>query len=282
MINRHDVVFWLGDLNYRLQPLEDLDQREAMLETVCREIDRQNWEQLVEYDQLKQQQRLGLVLAGFEEEALCFPPTFKFGKTPDAKDAKSRYNTKRVPSYCDRILYRATGDARVECKAYTCESSVTSIDHRPVLGSFDITVPVVVPSKRVTLGRPRNLRLEIRNLILRTEASHNPCHETEQPVTVTMFHRFANTRINTAACTSRKRVWDGPFVLESTAELGKVLLHPVLFLIRDRSQRDPKEHCLGEGMLSLHDLSSRAFKTDVYQGGKPYGLLAGQVEFSFV
>ena len=42
-----------------------LDQREAMLETVCREIDRQNWEQLVEYDQLKQQQRLGSLSSSF-------------------------------------------------------------------------------------------------------------------------------------------------------------------------------------------------------------------------
>ena len=36
-----------------------------MLETVCREIDRQNWEQLVEYDQLKQQQRLGSLSSSF-------------------------------------------------------------------------------------------------------------------------------------------------------------------------------------------------------------------------
>ncbi|EGD79455.1 hypothetical protein PTSG_10021 [Salpingoeca rosetta] len=285
--NRHDAVFWFGDLNYRLQPLDDLDLRKEMHDIVCKEIDRQNWEGLMDFDQLKKQQKLGLVLAGFEEEEIRFPPTFKFARDPSSRAAKSGqerdvYVSKRVPSYCDRILYRANEGATITCTDYTYNGDVTSSDHRPVMASFELNVPMVSSLKRHTLAKPRALRLELSNLILRTEASHNPANDTDTPVTITIYHRHANTRINTNACAKPKRVWDGPFVLESSTKLDTVLLYPVLFLIRDRSKKEADQHCLGEGMLSLLDLTSRPFKTEVYQGGKPYGLLAGQVEFSFV
>eukprot|EP01147_Barroeca_monosierra_P008947 gene8947-1285_t len=280
--NRHDVVFWFGDLNYRIQPLTDITKKEEMHDIVCECIDNGCWEELVSYDQLKKQQQQGLVLAHFSEGDLCFPPTFKLNLNPKSSTAKDRYNSKRVPSYCDRILYHYSEATKVNCKSYTRYENVTTSDHLPVMASFDITVPMIVSSKRHTIAKPRVLKLVLRNLILRTEASMNPAHGTSSPVSITIFHRHAKARINTNSCIKQKRVWDGPFVLESDAILRKVLLYPVLFLIRDRTQKEAELHCLGEGMLSLMDLTSRPFKTEVYQGGKPFGLLAGHVQFSLV
>lgn len=76
-------------------------------------------------------------------------------------------------------------------------------------------------------------QLVLRNLILRTEASMNPAHGTSSPVSITIFHRHAKARINTNSCIKQKRVWDGPFVLESDAILRKVrssLLNLIVFL----------------------------------------------------
>ena len=95
----HDVVFWLGDLNYRiaLPP-------ERVLELIeCRA-----WGELAEFDQLNSERAGGAVLQGFEEGALTFAPTYKhephgvgYGRAPDENGTLV---VKRTPFWCDRVL----------------------------------------------------------------------------------------------------------------------------------------------------------------------------------
>ena len=62
-------LFFIGDLNYRI------DMKESSVHNL---IKQQNWEELVECDQLKLSQKGGKAFEGFQEGALNFPPTFKF------------------------------------------------------------------------------------------------------------------------------------------------------------------------------------------------------------
>jgi phosphatidylinositol-bisphosphatase len=95
----HDVVFWIGDLNYRID--------EALsMEEVFKKIENKEFAELREYDQLNIE-RFGMnVFHGFIEGELNFAPTYKY--QPGTNDYDQRPEKKiRCPAWCDRILWRA-------------------------------------------------------------------------------------------------------------------------------------------------------------------------------
>lgn len=73
-----------------------LSPRGASLHTRRRE------QALWEADQLRHSQRAGDVLARFSEGQYSFPPTFKV-----LRQRGAHYKQQRIPSYCDRILWRS-------------------------------------------------------------------------------------------------------------------------------------------------------------------------------
>ncbi len=90
----HDILLWCGDLNYRIdsdnfQEVVDMIQQNSLYE-------------LRKLDQLKQEKAAGNVFAEFEEGKIKFPPTYKFKVGTHEYDAEKV----RIPSWCDRILYR--------------------------------------------------------------------------------------------------------------------------------------------------------------------------------
>lgn len=115
----HSVVVIFGDLNIRL----DLPDHKALPNT-----DPTKW---LEYDQM----RKGLVdvLDGYSEGDIKFPPTYKYLVGTDD------YDPKRLPAWCDRVVYKAQPNAHV----YICEySSVPELkhtsDHRPVVAVLEV------------------------------------------------------------------------------------------------------------------------------------------------
>lgn len=103
--------FFMGDLNYRttkklvansdlLSELVSLqDQTEGDFSRRSEEV----MERLVlKYDELTQARAEGLVFTGFSEHCIGFAPTYKYLLNT------AIYNTKRSPSWCDRILYQST------------------------------------------------------------------------------------------------------------------------------------------------------------------------------
>lgn len=93
----NDVVFWLGDFNYRVE----LD-RDSALELI-REKD---FETLRSHDQLSQRMSYGLVFEGFSEPPINFAPTYKYDAGTNVYDTSEKM---RTPSWTDRILFRGTG-----------------------------------------------------------------------------------------------------------------------------------------------------------------------------
>ncbi|XP_022145616.1 type I inositol polyphosphate 5-phosphatase 8 isoform X2 [Momordica charantia] len=128
----HDKVIWLGDLNYRLS------NGCAEMYELLRKND---WQALLEKDQLKLEQRAGRVFKGWEEGRIQFAPTYKYITNSDhyvalTSNSKPSREKRRAPAWCDRILWRGEGMKQMWYVRGECRFS----DHRPVYSLFSVQV----------------------------------------------------------------------------------------------------------------------------------------------
>ncbi len=134
-ILEHDVVFWCGDLNYRIQESMPTDR-------VFSWVREGHWAMLRDVDQLNVERKKGAVFAGFEEGIIAFAPTYKY--IPGTAVYEDREEKKlRAPAWCDRVLWRVLheGDS-VQQQHYSCVSSLLLSDHLPVAACFAVRVQV--------------------------------------------------------------------------------------------------------------------------------------------
>ncbi|XP_067293719.1 inositol polyphosphate 5-phosphatase K [Pseudorasbora parva] len=155
----HDVVFWFGDLNFRIEDLE--------MQVVKGAIDNNKLSILWEKDQLNMAKGHEPVLEGFHEGPLKFPPTYKFDVGTDTYDTSGK---KRKPAWTDRILWRLrpiapvsnstskrasitglTTGTRVSQHFYRSHMEYTVSDHKPVSSIFTLQFPYKVDMPLVTL-----------------------------------------------------------------------------------------------------------------------------------
>ncbi|EPY30645.1 inositol 5-phosphatase-like protein [Angomonas deanei] len=126
ILDQHDYVFFLGDLNSRLHNLPSA--------TIFEMIEADMVDQLLCHDELRQGMVSGEVFDGFQEQWIKFHPTYKFDK------GTSRYDTsrkKRDPAWCDRILFRI-----LENNPYTSPSG-SRINRTSSSGEF-VASPLVL------------------------------------------------------------------------------------------------------------------------------------------
>ncbi|XP_030650238.1 inositol polyphosphate 5-phosphatase K [Chanos chanos] len=155
----HDMVFWFGDLNFRI---EDLD-----MHVVKGAIDGNKLSMLWDKDQLNMAKDSETVLEGFQEGPLKFPPTYKFDVGTNTYDTSGK---KRKPAWTDRILWRLkatasasdsssnrtsmsglTSGTRVTQHFYRSHMEYTVSDHKPVSSIFTLQFPYKVDIPLVTL-----------------------------------------------------------------------------------------------------------------------------------
>lgn len=128
----HDRVIWLGDLNYRIS----LSYSETK-----RLLEQNNWDALLEKDQLRIERESGRVFSGWKEGKIYFAPTYKYSNNSDSYSGENvtSKSKRRTPAWCDRILWRGNGIAQL---FYIRGESKLS-DHRPVFAVFSVDVEVL-------------------------------------------------------------------------------------------------------------------------------------------
>ncbi|XP_076751874.1 synaptojanin isoform X1 [Xylocopa sonorina] len=144
-LNTHDYVFWCGDFNYRVDM--DKDEMKDM-------IRRNEFDQILQYDQLKVQQEQGNVFKNFLEGPITFAPTYKYDIFSDDYDTSEKC---RQPAWTDRVLWKrrkqipdidSPTDWNPGKLIYYGRAELKQSDHRPVIAIVDIDIYCVEPEKR--------------------------------------------------------------------------------------------------------------------------------------
>lgn len=128
-----DYQFIFGDLNFRIEGLP--------IDIVKELIQKKEYEKLLGFDQLSKCMKNKESFFNLQESQIHFPPTYKFDPNTHTYDTSTK---RRVPSWCDRILYKVD---KKEDEAILCEqllySSIPEMDqsdHKPVYSLFNIKV----------------------------------------------------------------------------------------------------------------------------------------------
>ena len=136
--------FIIGDLNYRIDFGKNKELENQYLQRISEQsLTIKDLNIIKSYDQLTKFIRTETYLAGYHEGinngGPNFLPTCKLSKTCPVSERTYqtiKKGSKRVPSWCDRILY----NGHIECLLYenfdngtTCKS-----DHIPVIGLFAV------------------------------------------------------------------------------------------------------------------------------------------------
>ncbi|XP_023379541.1 phosphatidylinositol 3,4,5-trisphosphate 5-phosphatase 1 [Pteropus vampyrus] len=123
--HRFTHLFWLGDLNYRVE----LPTWEA--ETIIQKIKQQQYVDLLSHDQLLMERKDQKVFLHFEEEEITFAPTYRFERLTRDKYAYTKQ--------------KATGKCLPSPAGST--SDIMTSDHSPVFATFEAGVTSQFVSK---------------------------------------------------------------------------------------------------------------------------------------
>ncbi|KAL2325265.1 hypothetical protein Fmac_024323 [Flemingia macrophylla] len=150
-LSEADMVVFLGDFNYRLDDIS-YDEARDFVSQRC-------FDWLRERDQLRAEMEAGNVFQGMREAMITFPPTYKFERHQAGLAGYDSGEKKRVPAWCDRILYRDSctslaAECSLECPVvssvlqYEACMDVTDSDHKPVRCIFSTDIARVDESIR--------------------------------------------------------------------------------------------------------------------------------------
>lgn len=257
-----DVVFWTGDLNFRV--VADRTQ-------VCRWAKEGNVQELLAADQLSQARRENKAFYLWTEPAIKFTPSYRFDRgSMEFSDEKMR-----TPSYCDRVLWRAKPGIEPQCTAYDCCHELQTSDHHPVWASFLVDT-------RLTHAVHERRECKIIFSELRAKDLHFVWPDREPPF-ILFNSSFTKPGLQTSRATVRGAAprW---------ADSGVPRLKPFysgIDMLRDShlslAIRDGKND-VAQGVVSLREACGPApweFTIELTLGGAPAGQLQGSVHVTW-
>lgn len=126
---RNAHIFYFGDLNFRVQGWQDMatDYSNAQVLSNLQK----------EHDELNKLRESNLVLRGFDESPINFPPTYKY-----LVPTQSTFDTRKTPSWCDRVLFRRYSPESFKIRSYRSVDRTSNLqftDHQGVV--LDMEVP---------------------------------------------------------------------------------------------------------------------------------------------
>lgn len=148
-----------GDLNYRI------DQRR---DAVIQAIENNDLASLLAQDQLLKEMHTNPAfrLRSFREAPISFAPTYKYDRHSSSYDSSEK---KRIPAWCDRILYKTRADDRVVPLHYQRYEAKVS-DHRPVSAGYEIVVKQIRHERREEVQNELRTKRAFEELKLFSEA----------------------------------------------------------------------------------------------------------------
>ncbi|KAJ0256144.1 Type II inositol polyphosphate 5-phosphatase 15 [Hirschfeldia incana] len=168
-LSEADMIVFLGDFNYRLDDIT-YDETRDFISQRC-------FDWLREKDQLRAEMEAGNVFQGMREAIIRFPPTYKFERHQAGLAGYDSGEKKRIPAWCDRILYRDSkshlgADCSLDCPVVSSVSEydacmdVTDSDHKPVRCVFSVKIARVDESiRRQELGNIMNTNKKIKVML---------------------------------------------------------------------------------------------------------------------
>eukprot|EP01063_Lacrimia_lanifica_P034343 TRINITY_DN6325_c0_g1_i1.p1 TRINITY_DN6325_c0_g1~~TRINITY_DN6325_c0_g1_i1.p1 ORF type:complete len:664 (+),score=232.70 TRINITY_DN6325_c0_g1_i1:102-2093(+) len=162
LTNQFHHVLWCGDLNYRI------DHARKKVVQQCYQGP-EGWNALYQYDQLQDQMAKGACFLDFNETQPMFQPTYRMARGANVypDDAKQR-----IPSWCDRVLWKSLSHEVIKQEEYTACFTVLSSDHRPVSAVFNIRARNTYVPQSVILPLTTNPRTRPADFKDRPTASH--------------------------------------------------------------------------------------------------------------
>lgn len=131
----HEIVYWIGDLNYRIDDVFSTDEVFNMIED-------NELHHLRDKDQLNIERAKGNVFQGFDEGVLEFAPTYKYQPGTDMYDRRPEKKI-RAPAWCDRVLWRSVNPRAVRQVNYR-SAQLHPSDHKPVSSLLSCELRTIV------------------------------------------------------------------------------------------------------------------------------------------
>ncbi|XP_053949552.1 type II inositol 1,4,5-trisphosphate 5-phosphatase [Anastrepha ludens] len=154
-INDHDHIFWIGDLNYRIE-------EPPGLQLPCNRAAPNAYDILMKYDQLRIEMGKGNCFEGYFEGPIKFRPSYKYDIGTDNFDSSEK---QRAPAFCDRVLWKG---ARIEQLSYNSIMEIRKSDHKPVYAIFRVKV------KTKDEKRYKRVHEEVLKLVDKRENENQP------------------------------------------------------------------------------------------------------------
>ena len=146
-----------GDLNYRI------DHRREM---VISSVQQNTFQNLLVHDQLTREMKTNIRLRSFMEGPITFPPTYKYDLHSTEYDTSEK---RRIPAWCDRVLWRARDPERVEQLHYKRYEPDVS-DHRPISAAFRVLVKSIQHDARSKMKEEVQAQWSVREMELLVKA----------------------------------------------------------------------------------------------------------------
>lgn len=290
ILNQFHHVFWLGDLNYRLDFGTD---EEALItpettawDVVVQKIQQEDFHTLLQYDELRKEQQAKRVLFAFKEGAITFPPTYKMGR-----ETENVYDKKRVPAWCDRILWSSLPGCTLDQLSYTSAPSVSSSDHKPVAATFSLTA-YALPCNSIDNLDEDDKRWHVRFTVLRARnlRASDLCGYSDPYVSFVGPNLFEEAR-TAVRLQNLNPVWnplkDLPTIVLNTFAIERLEKEYVMVRIVDYDKKSADD-TLGYGVIPLagavaafKNKGTADFVVELSHRGCPAGTLEGALKLTW-